>query len=58
MRYYAPYMNRSFEAMAKYTAEELDVIRDFMRGATAITETYVKELRAAGANPARAGDTA
>ena len=58
MRYYAPYMNRSFEAMAKYTAEELDVIRDFMRGATVITETYVKELRAAGANPARAGDTA
>jgi DNA-binding MarR family transcriptional regulator len=58
MRYYAPYMNRSFEAMAKYTADELDVIRDFMRGATAITETYVKELRAAGANPARAGDTA
>jgi len=58
MRYYAPYMNRSFEAMAKYTADELDVIRDFMRGATAITETYVKELRAAGANPARAGDSA
>ncbi len=23
MRYYAPYMNRSFEAMAKYTADEL-----------------------------------
>jgi hypothetical protein len=44
--------------MAKYTADELDVIRDFMRGATAITETYVKELRAAGANPARAGDSA
>jgi DNA-binding MarR family transcriptional regulator len=51
MRYYAPYMNRSFEAMAKYSAEELTVIRDFMQGATAITETYVKELRAAGANP-------
>jgi DNA-binding MarR family transcriptional regulator len=51
MRYYAPYMDRSFEAMAKYSADQLEVIRDFMQGATAITETYVKELRAAGANP-------
>jgi DNA-binding MarR family transcriptional regulator len=56
MRYYAPYMNRSFETMAKYSADELDVIRDFMRGATAITEEYVKELRAAGANPTHVAD--
>ena len=57
MRYYAPYMDRSFEAMAKYSADQLEVIRDFMQGATAITETYVKELRAAGANPGGVAET-
>jgi DNA-binding MarR family transcriptional regulator len=57
MRYYAPYMNRSFEAMTKYTTDQLDAIRDFMRDATAITETYVKELRAAGANPGPVAET-
>jgi len=57
MRYYARYMNRSFEEMTKYTADQLAVIADFMRGATAITEAYVKELRAAGANPAHVPET-
>jgi hypothetical protein len=43
--------------MAKYSADQLEAIRDFMHDATAITETYVKELRAAGANPGGAAES-
>ncbi|HMG27611.1 MAG TPA: MarR family transcriptional regulator [Acidimicrobiia bacterium] len=50
MRYYQPFMAATFEAMDKYTADELAVIRDFMQGATAISEQYVRELRAAGSS--------
>lgn len=47
MRYYGPFMNRSFELMSNYDAEQLTAIRDFMREAAEITEKYAKELRAA-----------
>jgi DNA-binding MarR family transcriptional regulator len=47
MRYYQPYINASFEAMAKYSAEELTVIRDFMRAAADLTVEHVEKLRAA-----------
>jgi DNA-binding MarR family transcriptional regulator len=47
MRYYQPFMSATFESMTKYSAEELEVVRDFMRGAAAISEEYAKELRAA-----------
>lgn len=47
MRYYGPFMNRSFELMSHYDAEQLTAIRDFMREAAEITEKYAKELRAA-----------
>jgi DNA-binding MarR family transcriptional regulator len=46
MRYYGPFMNRSFELMSNYDAEQLTAIRDFMREAAEITEKYAKELRA------------
>jgi DNA-binding MarR family transcriptional regulator len=52
MRYYGPFMNRTFQSMAKYTAEELEVIRDFLRGAAELSDEYAKELRAqAAADP-------
>lgn len=47
MRYYGPFMNRSFELMSNYDADQLTAIRDFMREAAEITEKYAKELRAA-----------
>jgi DNA-binding MarR family transcriptional regulator len=46
MRYYGPFINRTFESMAEYSAEELAVVRDFMRGAAALSEEYARELRA------------
>lgn len=46
MRYYGPFINRTFESMAEYSAEELAVVRDFMRAAAALSEQYAKELRA------------
>jgi DNA-binding MarR family transcriptional regulator len=46
MRYYGPFMNRTFESMAKYSEEELAVVRDFMRAAAALSEEYARELRA------------
>jgi DNA-binding MarR family transcriptional regulator len=46
MRYYGPFINRTFDSMAEYSAEELAVVRDFMRGAAALSEEYAKELRA------------
>jgi DNA-binding MarR family transcriptional regulator len=46
MRYYQPFMSATFESMTKYSADELAVVRDFMRGAAAISEEYAKELRA------------
>jgi DNA-binding MarR family transcriptional regulator len=47
MRYYQPYMSATFESMTKYNADELEVVRDFMRGAAALSEEYAQELRAA-----------
>jgi DNA-binding MarR family transcriptional regulator len=46
MRYYGPFVNRTFESMAKYSEEELAVVRDFMRSAAALSEEYARELRA------------
>ena len=46
MGYYGPFMRRSFEVMAKYTADELQVVRDFIRDATELAAGYVEELRA------------
>jgi DNA-binding MarR family transcriptional regulator len=56
MRYYGPFMNRTFQSMEKYSAEELEVIRDFMRSAAELSEDYAKELRARA--PADAPGTA
>ena len=46
MRYYGPFMERSFAIMKRYTAEQLEAIRDFMRDAGALTADYAQELRA------------
>lgn len=48
MRYYQPYMAATFDSMAKYSAEELAVVRDFMRGAAELSDGYAEELREAG----------
>jgi DNA-binding MarR family transcriptional regulator len=50
MGYYGPFMRRSFEVMEKYTAEELRVVRDFMRDATALAAGYADELGAGEAS--------
>ncbi len=52
MQYYGPFMERSFQVMAKYTPEQLEVVRDFMRGAAELTVDYVEELRPKGADSA------
>jgi DNA-binding MarR family transcriptional regulator len=55
MRYYQPFMAATFESMAKYSAEELEVVRDFMRGAAELSEEYAEELGTVdGASPAPA----
>jgi DNA-binding MarR family transcriptional regulator len=46
MQYYGPFMERSFQAMAKYKPEQLEAVHDFMRDATALTIEYGNELRA------------
>jgi DNA-binding MarR family transcriptional regulator len=46
-RYYAPFVNRTFEAMSQYDVEQLTAIRDFMRDAAELAEQYAKELGAA-----------
>jgi len=48
MRYYGPYMNRTFETMSHYNADQLSAIRDFMREAAALTTKYAKEQASAG----------
>jgi DNA-binding MarR family transcriptional regulator len=49
MRYYGPFMNRTFQSMDKYSADELAVVGDFMRSLAALAEEYATELRAAEA---------
>ena len=51
VRYYGPFVNRTFEAMSQYDVEQLTAIRDFMHDAAEITEEYAKELRAAPGDP-------
>ncbi len=48
VRFYKPFMNRTFETMSNYDVEQLTAIRDFMREAAEFTEEYAKELRAGG----------
>ena len=40
MRYYQPFMSATFESMTSYSAEELETVRDFMRGAAELSEEY------------------
>src|SRR2546421_3794654 len=51
MRYYQPLMDRSFESMTKYSADELAVIRDFMQGAAEITVDVAEKLGATADEP-------
>jgi DNA-binding MarR family transcriptional regulator len=48
MQYYRPFMERSFDAMANYTPEQLEAVRDFVRDAAALAVDYAEQLRAAG----------
>ena len=48
MRYYQPYMSATFDSMTKYSAEELEVVRDFMLGAAELSEEYAERLAGAG----------
>lgn len=57
MRYYGPFMNRTFQSLAKYTAEELEVIRDFFRSAAELSDAYAKELRAQAVADSDAAET-
>jgi DNA-binding MarR family transcriptional regulator len=50
MRYYQPFMSATFDSMNKYSAEELEVVRDFMLGAAELSEEYAERL--AGADSA------
>jgi DNA-binding MarR family transcriptional regulator len=52
MRYYQPFMSATFESMTKYSAEELETVRDFMRGAAELSEEYAERLAGPdGASP-------
>jgi predicted ArsR family transcriptional regulator len=51
MRFYGPFMNRSFETMSHYNAEQLTTIRDFMRETAEMTTEYAKKLASAGTEP-------
>jgi DNA-binding MarR family transcriptional regulator len=48
MRYYQPFMSATFESMTKFSAEELETVRDFMRGAAELSEDYAERLAGAG----------
>ncbi len=54
MRYYQPFMSATFDSMTKYSAEELEVVRDFMRGAAELSEEYAERLAAADGTPSDA----
>jgi DNA-binding MarR family transcriptional regulator len=58
MQYYGPFVERSFQAMAKYTPEQLEVVRDFMRGAAELTVAYAEELRAVAGDEASTAEAA
>src|SRR5918994_7430 len=44
MRYYQPFMVATFDSMTKYSAEQLETVRDFMRGAAELSEEYAERL--------------
>lgn len=54
MRIYGPFMNRSFELMSHYNADQLTAILDFMREAAEVTTGYAKDLRSPGDEPGAA----
>ena len=41
-------MSATFQSMTKYSAEELETVRDFIRGAAELSDGYAEELREAG----------
>jgi DNA-binding MarR family transcriptional regulator len=47
MRYYQPFMSATFESMTKYSAEQLETVSDFMRGAAELSEEYAERLAGA-----------
>jgi DNA-binding MarR family transcriptional regulator len=56
MRYYQPFMSATFDAMTKYSPDELEVVRDFMLGAAALSEEYAEELGTADGASTDAAD--
>ena len=48
MTYYGPIMERSFAIMERYSPEQLEAIRDFLREVTVLTADYAEELKEAG----------
>ena len=55
MRYYQPFMSATFDSMTKYSAEELEVVHDFMLGAAQLSEEYAERLAAADNTSSSAG---
>ena len=55
MRYYQPFMSATFDSMTKYSAEELEVVHDFMLGAAQLSEEYAERLAAADNTSSGAG---
>ena len=55
MRYYQPFMSATFDSMTKYSAEELEVVHDFMLGAAQLSEDYAERLAAADSTSPGAG---
>ena len=48
MGFYGPLMERSFGILQRYTPEQLEAIRDFLRDAGRLTAAYAEELKEAG----------
>ena len=48
MAYYGPIMERSFAIMERYSPDQLEAIRDFLREVTVLTAAYAEELKEAG----------
>ena len=51
MRYYQPFMVATFDSMTKYSAEQLETVRDFMRGAAELSEEYAERLAGPDGEP-------
>jgi DNA-binding MarR family transcriptional regulator len=55
MRYYGPFMDRSYAAMEHFSAAELDTVREFMREVASISATYAQELAGRASATEQAG---